>query len=124
MESGTHISKLVVVKCICYGVKEHVTVETEGTADNLPFQKSFNLLGYHFNPTGKSHESVEERLQEASEAWRRDARIYRSRDVPWRINCKRMVDQVYSFEGWGSTAKKSRSEWCLFLPLTTCAQSL
>ena len=69
-------------------------------------------------------DSVEERLQEASEAWRRDARIYRSRDVPWRIKCKRMMDQVYSFEGWGSTAKKSRSEWCLFLPMTTCAQSL
>ena len=29
-------------------------------------------------------------------AWYKDVKIYRSKDVPWRVKCKRMVDKVFS----------------------------
>ena len=41
-------------------------------------------------------DSLEERKQSAYKAWWRDVNIYRSTDVPWRVKCRRVVEQVYS----------------------------
>ena len=43
-------------------------------------------------------------MQRENKAWWSDARIFKSKDVPWRINCKRMVAHVCVFcfdcESW------------------------
>ena len=33
-------------------------------------------------------------MQSANKAWWRDVTIYRSKDVPWRAKCRRMVEHV------------------------------
>ena len=39
---------------------------------------------------------MEERMQSANKACWKDVKIYRSKDVPWRVKCRRMVEIVYS----------------------------
>ena len=41
-------------------------------------------------------------MQTANKAWWRGVKIYRSKDVPWRTKCRRMVEQVYSVFSFGS----------------------
>ena len=75
-------------------VQEDTTLVTKQGKYKVLFEGSFKILGY-VNPTSKSHESLEERMQKAHTA-RRDARIY-SRNVPWRKNCKRMAEVDSAF---------------------------
>ena len=35
-------------------------------------------------------------MPSANKGWWRDAKSHRSEDAPWRVKCRRMVDQVYS----------------------------
>ena len=46
------------------------------------------------------------KMQSANEAWWRDVKIDRSRDVPWRVKCRRMLDQVCSVLCFAS------ENWC------------
>ena len=62
------------------------------------------------NRQGKAHEGIEERMQSANEAWWKDVKIHRSKDVPWRVKCRRMVEHVYSVfclevKNWSWTQK-------------------
>ena len=41
------------------------------------------ILGHLLNATGKSNDSLAERVQ--NQAWHGDARLHRSTDVPWRV---------------------------------------
>ena len=41
-------------------------------------------------------------MQNANKAWWRDVKIYRSKDVPWRVKCRRMMEHVYSVFCFGS----------------------
>ena len=43
---------------------------------------------------GERTKGLEERMQSANKAWWRDVKFYRSKDVPWRIKCRRMVEHV------------------------------
>ena len=62
----------------------------------VPFEKSFKVSGHIFNPPGNMQESLEERMQDANKGWWRDVTIHQGKDVPWRIKCRRVVEQVYS----------------------------
>ena len=44
----------------------------------------------------KTFDAIEERMQSANKAFWKDILVYRSKDVPWRIKCRRLVDHVYS----------------------------
>ena len=67
----------------------------------LPFEKKkFWILGYAFNQAGRTQDSLKDRTQSANKAWWRDAKIYRSKDVPWRVKCKRMVEHVWCILLW------------------------
>ena len=41
-------------------------------------------------------------MQSANKALWRDILVYRSKDVPWRIKCRRLVDNVCSVFSFGS----------------------
>ena len=46
--------------------------------------------------------AVEERMQSANKAFWKDIKIYRSKDIMWRIKCQRLVDPVYPVFSFGS----------------------
>ena len=51
---------------------------------------------------GKSRDAVEERMQSASKAFWKDILIYKSKDVPWKVKCQRLVDHVCAVFAFGS----------------------
>ena len=63
-------------------VKEDMMIKTKKELNKFPFEKCIEILGYIFNQSGKSHESLEERMPKANRTWRGDAKIFRSKDVP------------------------------------------
>ena len=50
----------------------------------------------------KTLDVTEERMQSANKVYWRDIQVFRSKDVPWRIKCGRLVDHVYSVFSLGS----------------------
>ena len=48
------------------------------------------------NRQGKMHDAIEERMQSANKAFWMDILIYKSKYVPWKIKCQRLVDHVYA----------------------------
>ena len=56
----------------------------------------------HFNQPRRTQHRLEERLQSVDRAWWRDVKILRSKGVPWRVECRRIVEQVYSVFCFGS----------------------
>ena len=55
----------------------------------FPFEETFKIL-------------IEERMQSANKAFWKDIKIYRNKDVPWRVICRRLVDHVYPVFCFGS----------------------
>ena len=62
----------------------------------FPFEDDFRIFGCMMNRQGKTCDTVEERMQSANKALCKDIKIYESKDVPWRIECQRLVDHVYA----------------------------
>ena len=54
------------------------------------------------NRQGKTCEAVEERMQSADKAFWKDFMIHKSKDVPWRIKCLRLVDHMCAVFSFGS----------------------
>ena len=69
-----------------------MTIRTRTGLHKLPFEKKFEILGCTFKQAGRMQDSMDERMQSANKARWRDVR---STDVPWRIKCRRMLEQVY-----------------------------
>ena len=57
-------------------------------------EENCKFLGCILSRQGKAHEGIEERMQSANRACWRDVKIYRSKDVPWRVKGRRMVEHV------------------------------
>ena len=61
--------------------------------------KSFKILGYIFNPAGEMQESLAGRMQSASKAWWRDAKIQESKNVACRLVWNRSIlDRINGWE--------------------------
>ena len=73
-----------------------IEIRTRTGLHNLPFEKKFKILRHTSNQAGRTRDSSEQRIHSANKAWWRDAMIYRSKDVPSRVKCRNMVDQVHS----------------------------
>ena len=41
-------------------------------------------------------------MQSANEAFWKDILIYKSKDVPWKVKCRKLVDHVYAVFAFGS----------------------
>ena len=76
--------------------KKENTICTRTWRHRILFEKSFKILGYSCDQAGKTQDCLEERMQNANKAWWRDAKIYRGKDVPWRVKFRRMVELVHS----------------------------
>ena len=77
-------------------------VATTGLMYKFPSEEKIEILGCAMNRQGKTLDAIEERMQSANKANWRDILVYRSKDVPWRIKCRRLVDHVYSVFSFGS----------------------
>ena len=82
--------------------KMDLSIDTKTRRHRKPFEDNFKVLGFTLNRQGKTQDSLEERIENANEAWWRDATFYRSKDIPWRVKCRRMVKHVYSVFCCGS----------------------
>ena len=51
----------------------------------MPLEKKFMMLGCAMNRQGKAHEGIQAIMQSANKAWWTGVKIYRSKDVPWRV---------------------------------------
>ena len=82
--------------------EKDLVTETKKGPHTFPSDKSFKILGYIFKPAGKIQDSLDGRMQSANKACWRDVKIYKSKDVPWRRKCRRMLDQACSVLCFGS----------------------
>ena len=82
--------------------KIDLSINTKTGRHKFSFEENFKILGCTMNRQGKTHECLEERMQCANKAWWKDVKIHRSIDVPWRVECSRMVEHVYSACCFGS----------------------
>ena len=55
-----------------------------------------------YESSRERHDAVEERMQSAKKAFWKDILIYKSKDVPWKIKCQRLVDNVCAVFAFGS----------------------
>ena len=76
--------------------------DTRSGRHRFPFEEKFMILGCTMNLQGKAHEGIEERMQSAKKSFVDDVKIHRSKDVPWRVGCRRMVEHVHSVFRFGS----------------------
>ena len=83
-------------------VRSEMIVATSGLTYKFPSEEKFKILGCATNRQGKSLDAIEERMQSANKANWRDILVCRSKDVPVRIKCKRLVDYVCSVFSFGS----------------------
>ena len=72
---------------------DDIRIRTSTGLHTLPFEKKFKILGYTFNQARRMQDSLDESMWSANKACWRDVKFYRSIDVPWRIKCRRMVEQ-------------------------------
>ena len=77
--------------------KEDMILGTSEGCYIFPFEDEFRILGCVMNRQGKSHDAIEETMQSANKAFWKDIMMYKSKDVPWRIKCQRLVDHVHLF---------------------------
>ena len=82
--------------------KSDMILGTSKGCYKFPFEDEFKVLGRALNRQGNSCDAVEERMQSANKAFWKDIMIYKSKDLPWRVKCQRLVDHVYAVFSSGS----------------------
>ena len=82
--------------------KEDVILGTSTGCCKVPFEGEFRILRCMMNRQGETCDAVEERVQSAKKAFWKDIKIHKSKDVPWRIKCQRLVDHVCAVFSSGS----------------------
>ena len=78
--------------------EEQLTLKVPGRGKewDLPSREVFDVLGYRFNREVKGAQGVEKILRKEMGSWWRDVYVYRSRSVPLKTRCQRVVSHVFS----------------------------
>ena len=74
--------------------KSDMNLGTTSGCYTFPFENKFKILSRAMNRQGKTYDALEERMQSATKAFWKDSLIFKSKDVPWKIKCQRLVDHV------------------------------
>ena len=82
--------------------KSDIIVGTSTGCYKFPSEDTFKILGCAVNRQGKTCDAVEERMQSANKAFWKGIMICKSKDVPWKVMCQRLVDHVYAVFTFGS----------------------
>ena len=67
----------------------------------FPFAEKYEILAYAMNRQLESHDAIEERVQSANKAFWKNILIFKSKDVPWKVKCQRLVGHVHAVFGTG-----------------------
>ena len=78
-----------------------MSIYTTTGCHKFPFEEKFRILGYAMIRQGKSDDAIEERMQSANKAFWKDILISKSKDVPWKVKCRRLVDHFYAVFAFG-----------------------
>ena len=81
--------------------KEDMILGTSKGCYKFPFEDELKILGCMMNRQGKTCDAVGERIRSANEAFWKDIKIHRNKDIPRRIKCQRLVDHVFPFSSFG-----------------------
>ena len=65
--------------------KKDFMIDTKTGHHRILFEEHFQILGFSSNRAGRTQDCLEEQMQNANKAWWRDVKVYRSKDVPWRV---------------------------------------
>ena len=82
--------------------KNDMIVGTSTGCCKFPFEDTFKILGCAMNRQGKTCDAVEERMQSANKAFWKDSLTFKSKDVPWKVKCQRLVGHVCAIFAFGS----------------------
>ena len=66
-----------------------IAIHTRTGRHVIPFETGDNILDYSFNQ-GRRKTASKNECKNANKAWWRSAKICRSKDVPWRVKCRRI----------------------------------
>ena len=81
---------------------EDMILGTSKGCYKFPFEEDFRILGRVMNRQGETCDAVEERMQSANKAFWKDIMMFKSKDVPSRVKCQRLVDHMYAIFSFGS----------------------
>ena len=76
--------------------KTDLSIDTKSGRHGFLFEEKNQDPRMYMNRQRKAHEGIEERMQSANKAWWKDVKLDRSKDVPWRVKCRGMVEHVNS----------------------------
>ena len=72
------------------------THRNRGLAWDLPFRGVFEVLGYRFHRGGKGSQCADRTLCKGTARWWRDGYTYRSKSVPMKTKCRRVLSRGFS----------------------------
>ena len=83
-----------------------LSIDTKSGRHRFPSEGEFKIFGCAMNRQGQAPDALEERMQSANKAHWKDIMINNSKDIPWKIKCRRLFD-IFSFasENWTWTPK-------------------
>ena len=84
---------------VCGG---RAAVHTTSGCYQFLFEEKFKIFGCAMNRRTSSHDAIEERVHSANKGFWKDILINKSKDVPWKVKCQRLVDHVYAVFAFGS----------------------
>ena len=65
-------------------------------------QDTFKILGSAMSRQEKTYDTEGERMQSTEKSFWKDSLIYKSKDVPMKIKCQRLMDHVFVVFAFGS----------------------
>ena len=71
-----------------------LSIDTTSVCHSFSIEEKFKILGCAVNRQGKAHDAIEERMRSANKAFWIDFLMYKTKDIPWKIKCRRLVDHV------------------------------
>ena len=79
-----------------------LSINTKSACHRFSFEEKIKILGYALNRQEKALDAIEEIMQVANKVFWKNILIFKSKDVSWKIKCRRLVDHVYAvFFFWG-----------------------
>ena len=81
--------------------KSDMNLGTTSGFHTFSFEDTFKMLSCALCRQGKTNDAVEERMQSANKTFWKDILIYKSKDIPWKIKCQRLVDHVCAVFAFG-----------------------
>ena len=82
--------------------RSELSNDTKSGRHQFVFEEKFKISGCAMNRQEKTHDAIEVRRQSANKAYWKYFLIYKSKYIPWKIKCRRLVDHVFAVFSFGN----------------------